>query len=166
MSKQNTIRLLLDISTFTAFLVLMEPRSSGIRVHEWLAIALSAAIVVHLLLNWSWVVDVTRRLLRLRLNGSALNYMLNWCLFTDGVLVVLSGLMISEVVVPTLGLSLPTSLSWRGLHELSTNVFLALLGLHVAMHWNWIVSTVRRIFNPNGSKGVSAAQLERKDAAA
>lgn len=34
MSKQNITKLLFDISTFTAFLILMEPRTSGIAVHE------------------------------------------------------------------------------------------------------------------------------------
>ena len=163
MSKQNITRLLLDISTFTAFLILMEPRTSGIAVHEWLAIAIAATIVVHLLLNWSWIVEVTGRLFTKKLNGSAVNYVLNWLLFIDGILIVLSGLMISETVVPTLGFALPANFAWRSLHELSTNLSLLLLGLHVAMHWNWIVNAVKRLFSGNGSKTVSAGLLERKD---
>ena len=45
MSKTNRTKLLLDISTFVAFLVAMDPRTSGIAIHEWLAIALGATVV-------------------------------------------------------------------------------------------------------------------------
>ncbi len=62
MSKQNRMKLLLDFSAFVAFLVAMDPRSSGIAVHEWLTIALAATVIVHLLLNWSWIVSAVKRL--------------------------------------------------------------------------------------------------------
>ena len=63
MSKTNRTKLLLDISTFVAFLVAMDPRTSGIAIHEWLAIALGATIVVHLLLNWNWIVRTFKRMI-------------------------------------------------------------------------------------------------------
>ncbi len=148
MSKQNRTKLLLDISTFTAFLILMDPRSSGIAVHEWLAIALSATVIVHFLLNWSWIAEMTKRVFSKgnTLNGSRVNYILNWALFINGILIMLSGIMISQSVMPSLGFSLPENFTWRGLHEFSTNLSMLLMGLHVAMHWNWIVSTVKLIF--------------------
>jgi hypothetical protein len=45
-------KLVLDILIFIAFLIAMEPRSSGITIHEWLAASLIAVLVVHLLLSW------------------------------------------------------------------------------------------------------------------
>jgi hypothetical protein len=148
MSKQNRTKLLLDISTFVAFLIAMDPRTSGIAVHEWLTIAIAATVIVHLLLNWSWIVEVTKRLFSKGkgLNGSRVNYILNWSLFIDGILIMLSGIMISQAVVPALGFTLSENFTWRGLHEVSTNLSMLLMGLHVALHWNWIVSTVKRIF--------------------
>ncbi len=167
MSNSNRTKLLLDIGTFAAFLIAMDPRSSGIAIHEWLTIALGATIIVHLLLNWSWIVEVTKRLFTKGLNGSKVNYILNWALFFDGVLIMLSGIMISESVVPTLGLSLSGGFGWRGLHELSTNFSLVLMGLHLALHWNWIVSTVKRLFT--GKRPQTAAaniSMAGKDAQA
>lgn len=148
MSKQNRTKLLLDISTFVAFLIAMDPRTSGIAVHEWLTIAIAATVIVHLLLNWSWIAEMTKRVFSKgnTLNGSRVNYILNWALFIDGILIMLSGIMISQAVMPSLGFSLPENFTWRGLHEVSTNLSMLLMGLHIALHWSWIVFTVKRIF--------------------
>ena len=103
MSKQNRTKLLIDLGAFIAFLISMDPRSSGIPIHEWLTIAVTGVIIIHLLLNWSWIVDVTKRLFIKSTNGARLNYVLNWTLFINGVLIMLSGIMISQSVVPSLG---------------------------------------------------------------
>ena len=80
-----------------------------------------------------------------------LNYVLNWLLFIDGTVIMLSGLMISEALLPALGISLPQNFVWRRLHDLTANLFLLLLGLHTALHWSWIVDTFKRyIFEPIG----------------
>ncbi len=134
MSKQNRTKLLLDISAFVALLVVMDPRTSGIAIHEWLAVALGGAVVVHLLLNWNWIVELSKRLFTKGLNGARTNYILNWLLFIDGILIMLSGIMISETVVPALGLTLPMNFAWRGLHDLSANISMILMGLHITLH--------------------------------
>jgi hypothetical protein len=163
MSTSNRTKLLLDIGTFVAFLIGMDPRSSGIAVHEWLTIALAATIVVHLLLNWSWIVEVTRRFFIKSTNGARINYVLNWLLFINGILVMLSGIMISEAVVPALGLTIVPNFTWRGLHEFSTNFSLFLMGLHIALHWSWIVNTVKRIFSKKRQTVPAGISMVGKD---
>ena len=167
MTKTNRIKFLLDLTIFIAFLMAMDPRSLGIAFHEWLTLALAGTFVVHLLLNWSWIVEVSKRLFAKGkgLNGSRLNYILNWARFIDGVLIMLSGILISQSVMPALGIALPESFSWRGLHSLSTNLFMLGLGLHVALHWTWIVSTVKRLFTRTEKRVVaSGIALDGKDA--
>ena len=154
---------MLDIATFVAFLVAMDPRTSGIAIHEWLTLALAATIVVHLLMNWSWIVEVSKRFFKPNMNGRRINYILNWLLFLDGIAVMLSGIMISEAAMPALGLSIPVGFGWHGLHELSTNLALLILGVHLAMHWNWIVSTVKRMFSSEKIRPVSSTMLAKKD---
>jgi len=53
----------------------------------------------------------------------------------------ISGILISEVAMPALGVKLPLGFAWRRLHDLSANIFLVLLGLHTALHWGWVVTT-------------------------
>ena len=143
---------MIDIAIFIAFLIAMDPHSSGIAVHEWLAVSALAAIVVHLLLSWDWIIQITKRFTSKMNNQTRINYILNWALFIDVTVVMLSGLMISQVVMPALGISLPQNFTWRSLHDLSANLFLALLGLHTALHWSWVADTFKRyIFQPLGS---------------
>ncbi len=33
---------------------------------------------------------------------------------------------------------------WRGLHTFASSAALISVGLHVALHWKWIVSTIKR----------------------
>lgn len=148
MSKQNLTKLFLDLAAFIALLIVSAPRFTGAAIHEWLAIALSGAIVVHLLLNWNWIVQITARLFSKSTNNSRFGYFLNWGLFASGIMIMLSGLMISETVVPFFGLSLPQNMSWKSVHELSTNITMILMGLHVALHWSWITSMFKKLFAP------------------
>ncbi len=144
-------KLAIDIALFIAFLIVMDPRSSGITVHEWLATSLLAVVTVHLLLSWDWIVQITRRFIGKINNQSRLNYILNWLLFVDGTVIMLSGFMISQSLLPFFGISLPRNFEWRGLHNLSANLFLVLLGVHTALHWNWVVETFKRyVFQPLG----------------
>lgn len=148
---QTKTKLVIDSALFIAFLIAMDPRSSGIAVHEWLAVSLLAVVTIHLLLSWDWIVQITRRFVGRTINQSRINYILNWLLFIDGAVIMLSGFMISEAVLPSLGINLPRNFAWRSLHELSTNLFLIVLGLHTALHWKWVADTFKRyIFQPIG----------------
>ena len=148
---QTKTKLVIDIIIFIAFLIAMEPHASGITVHEWLATSLIAAMVVHLLLSWDWIAQITHRFLGKVNNQVRLNYILNWLLFIDGTVIMLSGFMISESVLPSLGITLLHNFAWRSLHDLSANLFIVILGLHTALHWNWVVDAFKRyVFQPIG----------------
>jgi hypothetical protein len=148
---QTKTKLIIDIVIFLGFLITMDPRSSGIAIHEWLATSLIAALVVHLLLSWDWIVTITSRFLGKVNNTSRINYILNWLLFIDGTIIMLSGFLISESLLPFLGIQLPAGFAWRRLHDTSANLFLLILGLHTALHWNWIVDAFKRyVFQPVG----------------
>lgn len=148
---QTKIKLVIDLGIFIGFLIAMDPRSSGIPIHEWLATSLIAVLVVHLLLSWDWITNITRRFLSKVNAQSRINYILNWLLFIDGTVIMLSGFMISESLLPFLGIELPRNFAWRSLHDLSANLFLLLLGLHTALHWRWIVDATKRyILQPIG----------------
>lgn len=148
-SSQTKSKLWLDLVLFVAFLVTMEPHSSGLPIHEWLSLSLIAVMIVHLLINWDWIIEITRRFLRKLNMQNRINYVLNWLLFFDGTLIIVSGVMISEVALPAVGIILPPGFAWRRLHDLSANVGLLLLGVHTALHWAWIVKTVDKyLFRP------------------
>jgi hypothetical protein len=134
----------LDFAIFVAFLVAFEPALTGIAIHEWLSLAFAGAVIVHLLLHWNWITKVLARFFKQLWNSSRLNFALDVGLLVSVVTLMLSGILISRSILPTLGIQLAESRSWRFLHTSSANISLILVGLHFALHWKWIVSTVKR----------------------
>ena len=125
-------------------MVALEPRLTGMTIHEWLSIAFGAAIVAHLVLHWKWLVATTKRFFG-RLNGNTrLNYLVNALFFINMTVVIFTGLMISETALPTIGIRLSEGGALQRLHALSADWVLYLLALHVALHWRWIVTTANR----------------------
>ena len=138
------INFLVDSAIFVAFLVALEPRLTGMTLHEWLGIAFGAAIVAHLVLHWKWLVATTKRFFG-RLNGNTrLNYLVNALFFINMTVVIFTGLMISETALPALGIRLSEGGALQRLHTLTADLVLYLLALHVALHWRWIVTTTHR----------------------
>lgn len=157
-SNRNYLNLAIDCAIFVAFLIAMEPHFSGIALHEWLSMAFGAAIVTHLLLHWDWIAGVTKRLFGAASRSARINYLLNVLLFIDMTVVIFTGLMISEAVLPLVGIQTTRAGVWRPLHDLSANLSLVLLGLHIALHWQWIVSMTRRVLGrPKAVRALPAA---------
>lgn len=142
----NKTNLLLDTGILAAFLVAMEPRFSGIAVHEWLSLALAATIVVHLLLHWKWIVGVGAQFFKKLWHASRLKFVIDSLLFVTFIAVMMSGILISRSALPALGIQFGQGDgAWRMLHRLSADASVLLVGLHFALNWGWVVSTVKRL---------------------
>ncbi len=136
----------LDLLIFGGFLVILEPRLTGIAVHEWLALAAAATLLVHILLHWDWIVNLTKHFLENPFHVSRLNYINGVLLFLGFTTVITSGLMISRSVLPALGLQIDAGRNWREIHNLSSDLTLWLVAVHFALHWSWIKNTASRLF--------------------
>ncbi len=139
-------KLCLDIALTTAYVVAMEPRFTGETWHEWLGLALGGAAIIHLLLNWKWVLNVTRRFFHKLQRQVRISYLLDLALFISFAAVILSGIMISRNLqtAATLGLSFEAQRTWRSIHAWAPQVALLVVGVHLGLHWQWVISTIRR----------------------
>ena len=100
-------------------------------------------MAIHLAVNWNWIIDVTRRSLG-RLQGEVrFNHVLDGLLFLSFALLMVSGILISESVLPWLGFAKRSDPFWSNLHNTTANIFPSLIGIHLAMHWRWIVGKLR-----------------------
>ena len=97
-------KLLVDIAVFIVFAIVSAPQSTGIAIHEWLSIIFIAPIITHLLLNWNWIVKVTTRMFKKLPGETRFNYIWDFALFIMMVLVMVSGILVSESALPTLGI--------------------------------------------------------------
>lgn len=136
--------LMVDAAIFTAFLITTAPKFSGMAVHEWLGVALGAGLLTHLLLHWQWIAGITKKFFGRVQTAARINYLLNLALFADMVVLIFSGLAISKVAMPALGVQLAEGGTWKMLHHTTADAAVMLLGLHVALHWSWIVKTGKK----------------------
>ena len=140
----NQLNWLIDVAAFTLFFLVAAPQSTGIPLHEWLSYVFLATFVVHVAVHWQWIVDISKRLFKKLPGETRFNYFLNLLFYFLMILATVSGTLISEAVLPALDIQLVIDPFWTVLHELSANLSLLLLAVHLAMHWHWIVNAFNR----------------------
>ncbi|HEY7359102.1 MAG TPA: DUF4405 domain-containing protein [Ktedonobacterales bacterium] len=150
---RNKLNLYLDIALALAFVVVMEVGFTGQRWHEDLGVAITIAFLVHIALHWRWIVGVSKHIFQrvLHFNEARFKYVLNLLVLVDMVVVIVTGLLISN----TLGFYLPLGFLvynlLRAIHIETSRLSLLLIGLHIAVDWRWIAASSRKHLFPFGS---------------
>jgi hypothetical protein len=148
-NSRTTVALWLDAMLLLLFLLIQSPRITGVASHEALGLAIAVPLVIHLLLSWHWIVSRAQRLFA---NGSArtrVNYLINVVLFVAMVIAIVSGAVVSRVVLPAAGIRTISDAAWFETHDFWSNVLFFAIGFHLAMNWGWIDAVVRRhAFSP------------------
>ena len=141
---RNRLSLWLDTSLFLAVSALMVTSFTGLPIHEWLGIALIPPLLLHLLLQWPWIATRTRRLAAPANWRTRVNYGINLGLFLCMVATIQSGLIISRVAIPSRVSEWMGGRRWGQVHGWASSALLLMVGLHVALNWDWILSVVRK----------------------
>ena len=144
--------LAIDVVALVAYLVAANPALTGIGLHEWLGLGALVVLFVHLLVHADWCVDALRTTLRRPTWARTGNLVVDALLLVTLVVVVVSGLFVSGAVLPAFGLYAEGDYFWDPLHAIAAQALLALLLVHVVVHWKWFVSVAKRgRSNRNGS---------------
>ncbi len=141
----NQSKFLVDIVAFVLLAIVCAPQATGIALHEYLSVIFAVPIIIHLLLNWRWIVNVLQRFFKKLPGKTRFNQIWDIFLFILMVEVSVSGIFISEALLPALGIEITIDPFWVALHNTTANIFLVLMGVHLAMHWTWITNTFRRV---------------------
>jgi hypothetical protein len=152
----NRTNLLIDIGLLTAFLISSSPHFTGNLIHEWLGVALAAALIAHILLHWNWIVCIGARYIKNLWHISRLQFLVDILIFASFIVLMTTGLMMSKSVLMAIGIQVARAgHSVKIIHSAASNVAVILTGVHVALHWKWIVcaiqttilAPVRNLFN-------------------
>ena len=139
----------IDTASFIGFMLAMEPRSTGLTIHEWFTVSAVGTLIVHFVLHWDWFLRLTSRFFVKLFHSSRLNYLVAIAIFIGFTSLMVSGLMISEHFVPYLGFHRNSRHAWKSIHELSANLTLVLVAIHVALRWEWVKAAfIRLIVTP------------------
>lgn len=133
-----------DVALAALFVLAIEVPLTGLAIHEWLGIAIGAAMVVHLVQHAGWAATTGKRIFGRTSLRNRLNYLMMAALFLGFVTIISSGLLISESALPALGIHPPALEFWAWLHLASVVWVLGLTALHIAFNLDWIGSTARR----------------------
>lgn len=149
--KQKYLKLIkwgLDLVMGIVFALLFNARvMGGIAFHEFAGLALGGAILCHLVLNGTWIVKVSKMIFKKELNQrTRINYLLNGLLLLDFLIILISGINISKVALP-LNLHLPYL--GKGIHISASYLALGLIGIHLGLHWKWVMTITQRIIKSN-----------------
>lgn len=129
-----------------AFLLLMDPLSFyGLVFHEWAGLIICLFFALHIVLDWKFVKAVTLRFFKPLAGRPRLNYVLDWALLVGVVLVVVSGLPIARIIdFSWLGFGRENMRYWRTMHTSVSMITLVVLGLHIGLHWKWVLVRFKR----------------------
>lgn len=87
----------LDLTMLFAFLVLLDPgATTGFVLHEWLGLAVVPVFTVHVIISWDWIVSAWRRVRTSNIARVRLGFLLNSALLAMVLVIVVSGLVISN----------------------------------------------------------------------
>lgn len=136
----NALKFSISLGLTIVMLLLMDPRSFyGIAFHEWAGLIIGIVFIIHKLLNWNWIKRVSSSFFTKTPNRARLNYILDVLLLAGLVLMILSGIAIARAIDFSWLKLGGSRFFWRVMHTSSSFLTLALFGIHLGLHWNWVL---------------------------
>ena len=145
MKKINYIKLFLDVIMAIIFTLLFNTHVfGGLTFHEVAGLFIGIAILVHIGLNWRWVKNVTLSIFNKKITlKTRIGYFINILLLLDIATIIISGIFISKVTF------IHSSFFNKSTHASASFIALALIGIHVGLHWQWIMNIFKKLVNIN-----------------
>ncbi|ACJ33153.1 DUF4405 domain-containing protein [Anoxybacillus flavithermus] len=152
MLKKNIVKIILDISMAITFVLLMNPRVfNGLPFHEVAGLVIGVAVLVHIGLNYQWVVHTVKKIFDRSFSGKTrFSFLLNVLLLLSMTGIIVTGILISKVVFPHLLGGENHAL--REIHDVFSKLTLLLVGVHIALHWQWIMGVFRKMLKTKEGK--------------
>ena len=144
MNKKDRTNLIIDAICLVVYLVVANPAWTGIGFHEWLSLGVFVVLFVHLLFHMDWVIKTTKLAFTKPSWATTGSWVLNLLILISFTLAMLSGILISGDVLPALGLFADGYYFWDPVHAFSAKLLLALIIVHIVVHWRWILSFFKK----------------------
>jgi hypothetical protein len=149
----NRFKFYLSLTLTIVMLLLMDPGSCyGLGFHEWAGLIIGLFFLLHKLLNWTWIKKVTVAFFRKCSGRVRLNYLIDVLLLAGLTLMVLSGIAIARTIDLSWIKPGGSPFFWRVMHTSSSFITLALFGIHLGLHWNWVLLRFNFIKSRNGQE--------------
>lgn len=145
MNSKILTKIMLNIVMVILYISLIYAYETGLAYHEIVGLSIFALFSIHCLLNGAWIKNLTRNLFNPKLKTSVkLKYALNMSLFLCIATVTVTGVLLSQVVFPSLGTSFSNA-TLIFVHKWLSYLCLGLFGLHIALHGRYLLESFRKI---------------------
>ncbi len=152
------LKLYVDSFLFVSFVLVNIPQATGVPFHEWASVLFIAPLLVHILLDWTWIMNITKRMFGKLPGEVRFNHIFDLVIFILMTLALMTGLVISEAALPAIGIHVAIDPFWSSMHDLTANLTMVLIGIHLAMHWKWIASSFKRYFGRGSGRKPAPAE--------
>lgn len=135
----------IDIALVLLFLIIMEPKFTGLVLHEWIGLIVGIIFIVHVFMHWQWIVEATKKYFKKFPKKAKLNYVLDILLLLGSVGILLSALPISRKIgFGWLGIGGDLNM-WQHLHVAFSFLTLFIIAIHLGLHWKWAINAIKKI---------------------
>lgn len=149
MNKKNIIKFTLDIAMAILFITFFNKNLISFKFHIMAGYLFTAFILIHMLLNKKWIVNISKRLfdkkLKLRVK---ISYIISMFLFMSIFLIIVSGVLMMKAT------TYDRVMFWKMLHFGSSYLSIALIGMHIGFYWNFIMNIFKKILKINQSNNI------------
>jgi hypothetical protein len=144
--KKVQFKFIHNIFILVVLLFLMDENSFlGVWFHEWAGLLICLFYILHKALNWAWIKETTKRLFG-RIPGKVrLNYILDILLLVGFTLIIMSGMAISKTIdFSWVGFDQDHRMIYRSMHTSVSMLTLIIAGIHLGLHWDWVMARFKR----------------------
>lgn len=156
MKKINLVKMSLDLLMAIVFVLLFNKRViAGLAFHEIGGLAIGLAFVIHKAINWRWIKQVTLNMFGKNVAiKTKIGYIVDILLLIAMGYIIISGLFISKILFPKLRYG--NEFFFRNTHISVAYITLALLGIHIGLHWHWVMNRFKNLLGITQKKIVLA----------
>ncbi len=144
MSNRTALVLCVDTAMLVLVCMLECLSLTGLELHEWLGFVFCPVVLVHVVAQWRWFITQWQRIRSTRGYRVRINALMNAVLFLLMSTVLFSGVFVSHQGTALLGEAFGRVLIWHDIHGWANLSLIALVGLHLALNWDWMLAAFRR----------------------
>lgn len=144
MKKSLKLKLLFDGILTVIWVILMIYSLTGAFWHELLGITIFALFAIHVGVNHKWISVISKKLFTSKLNLNTVKYILDFLLLIAITLTTISGVLISKKILTVF--TTDDFAFWSFIHSLSAYGSLAIISVHIGLHWKMIFGMFRKFF--------------------
>lgn len=143
MKRINLLKMSLDTIMVFVFVLLFNKRLTGLSFHESAGLTTGGAFVLHKAINWRWILHVTANIFEKKLAmKTKIGYIVDVLLLMTMGYIIISGVLISKILFPNLRYG--NEFFFKSTHIAVAYISLSLVGIHIGLHWQWVMNLFNR----------------------